>query len=75
MRMHCEELKGDLIMSFTRLRTTYMMTLAIAMGLAMGSAQLRAERSVQAGKNTDVGGSFVCDCTNTENSCSCINAA
>jgi hypothetical protein len=47
------------------------MALAVAMGLAIGGAQAYAETPVQAGKNTDVGGSFICDCTNTENSCSC----
>jgi len=46
--------------------------LALILGAMIGGSQLYANRPVAAGKNTNVGGAFVCDCTNSENSCSCL---
>ncbi len=47
---------------------------ALALSITIGSSQLLANKPVAvAGKLTNVGGAFICDCTNGEASCYCIN--
>jgi hypothetical protein len=61
-------------MSLKKIGPVWTLALAIVIGLTIGNSQLHATDPVQLGKNTDVSGVFVCDCTNTEQSCACKNA-
>jgi len=43
-----------------------------ALLLFFGGGSANAQKSAQKGKLTDVGGAFICDCTNSEGSCFCL---
>jgi hypothetical protein len=59
------------VKKITRLPLT---VLAIGiLSLALTSPAKANRPTATAGKITDVGGSFVCDCTNTEASCYCLS--
>ncbi len=55
------------------IRMSVLSAFALLALLAFGGSSAQAQKSAVKGKLTDVGGAFICDCTNSEGSCYCLN--